>query len=91
MNPTKLDEFDNELYQKFRKDVDKYEIRGDERIIIEDWLMRMTLVESVLGLLRKDLIDINGITLAENGTDFEPLFIRSDHCMKLMGLEPPEE
>lgn len=68
----KLKEFDPELYEKLRDDFDKYEIRSDEAIVIEDWIAKALVTEGLLGLLRKGLIDIVGLGLIDD--QFEPKF-----------------
>lgn len=73
----KLQQFDSELYEKLCKDFDRNEIRGSERIIIEDWLAKALVTESLLGLLRKDLIEINGLSVSDDGQVFEPTFMQS--------------
>lgn len=70
-------QFDPELYEKFQRDCDYHEIRSDEKAIIEDWLAKATITESLLSLLRKGLIDINGLSLNEND-QFEPTFIHNN-------------
>jgi hypothetical protein len=85
---TKLREFDQELYDKFCEDMDRYEIRGSERIVIEDWIAKATVTESLLGLLRKGLVDINGLTVDEDGINFAPTFVQSELCKSF--LQPPQ-
>lgn len=87
---TKLRDFDPELYDKFCEDMDRYEIRGSERIAIEDWIAKATIIESLLGLLRKGLTDINGLTVGEDGTTFEPTFVQSELFKQYLPLPPPE-
>lgn len=87
---TKLREFDPELYDKFSQDMDRYEIRGSERIVIEDWIAKATITESLLGLLRKGLVDINGLTVGEDGMTFEPTFVQSELCKSFLQPPPPE-
>jgi hypothetical protein len=74
----KLQQFDSELYEKLCKDFDRNEIRGSERIVIEDWLAKALITESLLGLLRKDLIEINGLSVSDDGQIFEPTFLQSE-------------
>ncbi len=74
----KLQQFDSELYEKLSKDLDRNEIRGSERIIIEDWIAKALITEALLGLLRKDLVEINGLSVSDDGQNFEPTFTQSE-------------
>lgn len=74
----KLQQFDSELYEKLSKDLDRNEIRGSERIVIEDWIAKALITESLLGLLRKDLVEINGLSVSDDGQNFEPTFTQSE-------------
>ena len=72
----KLQEFDPELYKKIRDDFDKHEVRVDEAIVIEDWIATALIAESLLGLLRKGLIDITGVRITEDN-QLEPTFVHN--------------
>jgi hypothetical protein len=74
----KLQQFDPELYEKLSKDLDRNEIRGSERIVIEEWIAKALITESLLGLLRKDLVEINGLSVSDDGQNFEPTFTQSE-------------
>jgi hypothetical protein len=74
----KLQQFDPELYEKLSKDLDRNEIRGSERIVIEEWIAKALITESLLGLLRKDLVEINGLSISDDGQNFEPTFTQSE-------------
>ena len=67
---TRLREFDTELYDKIKKDFDRNEIRGSEMVVLEDWIAKALVTESLLGLLRKDKVEIVGI----NPETFDPKF-----------------
>lgn len=77
----KLKEFDTELYIKIRDDFDKHEIRVDETIVIEDWIAKALITESLLGLLRKGLVDIVGVRLTE-GDQIEPSFMQNSIALE---------
>ena len=74
---SKLSESDPDLYTKIVDDFDRNEIRSSERIIIEDWVAKALIAETLLSLLRKDLIDITGLAVINDGQDFEPTFAQS--------------
>lgn len=74
---SKLYESDPDLYTKIVDDFDRNEIRSSERIIIEDWVAKALITETLLSLLRKDLIDITGLSVTNDGWDFEPTFAQS--------------
>lgn len=74
---SKLYESDPDLYTKIVDDFDRNEIRSSERIIIEDWVAKALITETLLSLLRKDLIDITGLSVTNDGRDFEPTFAQS--------------
>jgi hypothetical protein len=81
----KLREFDPELYDAIANSLDKHEIRAgsSERVIIEDWLAKALITESLIGLLRAGHIDICGldITVDETGAEqFEPQFVQSKYA-----------
>jgi len=72
MNNPKLQAHDPELFEKVNKDLSFRELRGSEAILIQDWIAKALIAESLLGLLRKDLIDITGMTLDdENQVDLQ--------------------
>jgi hypothetical protein len=78
---TKLREFEPELYDMVADSLDKHEIRNEssERIIIEDWLAKALITESLLNLIRAEAIEISGLTTEtdDNGiVQFEPQFIQ---------------
>lgn len=66
----RLKKFDTELYEKITRDFDRNEIRGSELVVLEDWIAKALVTESLLGLLRKDMIEINGL----NPENMEPTF-----------------
>jgi hypothetical protein len=62
---------DPKLYENLKKSLDLNEIRGSERIVIQDWFGKALVTESLLNLVRDGLIDVAGL---EN---YEPTFVIS--------------
>lgn len=62
---------DPQLYENLKRCLDLYEIRGSERVVIQDWFGKALVAESLLNLVRDGLIDVTGLE------ELEPTFMIS--------------
>lgn len=63
---------DPDLHEHLNDCIDKFEIRGSETAVVKDWIGRALVAESILGLMRKKMINVVGIKIV--GDEIEPLF-----------------
>ncbi len=68
-----LQEFDPFISRKLKRDIDYYEIRGENVNKIQDWIADTLIREQLLGLLRTGFISIVGWNEKN-----EPIFEQSD-------------
>jgi len=70
----KLKAFDEELYAKIHDDFQRNELRNDAIVLLEDWIAKALIMEGLLGLLRKNLVEINGLAITDED-QIEPTFV----------------
>jgi len=82
MSLEKIKTTDPDLFKKIEKDAEYNEIRSDEYAVVMNWLGQSLVTETMLSLLRKDLIQVSGVKIDESD-DVVPVFELSESGKQL--------
>lgn len=72
MNNPVLDS-EPDIKENLKNDLEFYEIRGNDALLVEEWFTRMIVACDLLSLYGQGLVEVNGVKRLPDGT-FEPTF-----------------